>query len=86
MQTLARLQEGDIRRLQLPMFHLGVWCQPTQETDFDAARSRLGRNSSGRRSLQKRDERMGRLMPVKDDSKPFKGVAKEPDQRDTNKT
>lgn len=32
---------------------------------------------------QKRDERTGRLMQVKDDGKPFKGVAKEPDGRDT---
>jgi hypothetical protein len=34
-------------------------------------------------SWQKRDERTGRLMSVKDDGKPFKGVAKEPDGRDT---
>jgi hypothetical protein len=32
---------------------------------------------------QKRDERNGQFMPVKDDGKPFKGVAKEPDGRDT---
>ena len=32
---------------------------------------------------QKRDERTGRFMPVKDDKTPFKGVAKEPDGRDT---
>ncbi len=32
---------------------------------------------------QKRDERTGRLMAVKDDEAPFKGVAKEPDGRDT---
>ncbi len=32
---------------------------------------------------QKRDERTGELMEVKDDGKPFKGVAKEPDGRDT---
>ncbi|HET9765813.1 MAG TPA: hypothetical protein VFS60_03135 [Thermoanaerobaculia bacterium] len=32
---------------------------------------------------QKRDENTGRLMPVKDDDKPYKGVAKEPDGRDT---
>jgi hypothetical protein len=32
---------------------------------------------------QKRDERTGRLMGVKDDDRPFKGVAKEPDGRDT---
>lgn len=32
---------------------------------------------------QKRDERTGQLMEVKDDGKPFKGVAKEPDGRDT---
>lgn len=35
---------------------------------------------------QKRDERTGRLMQVKDDGKPFKGVAKEPDGRDTPRT
>jgi hypothetical protein len=33
---------------------------------------------------QKRDERTGELMAVKDDGKPFKGVAKEPDGRDTD--
>lgn len=32
---------------------------------------------------QKRDERSGHFMPVKDDGKPYKGVAKEPDGRDT---
>jgi len=32
---------------------------------------------------QKRDERSGEFMTVKDDGKPFKGVAKEPDGRDT---
>ena len=32
---------------------------------------------------QKRDERTGEFMTVKDDGKPFKGVAKEPDGRDT---
>jgi hypothetical protein len=32
---------------------------------------------------QKRDERTGRFMEVKDDGKPFKGVAREPDGRDT---
>ena len=32
---------------------------------------------------QKRDERTGQLMSGKDDGKPFKGVAKEPDGRDT---
>ena len=32
---------------------------------------------------QKRDERTGRLMSIKDDGKPFKGVAKEHDGRDT---
>ena len=32
---------------------------------------------------QKRDERNGHFMPVKDDGKPWKGVAKEPDGRDT---
>jgi hypothetical protein len=33
--------------------------------------------------FQKRDERSGHFMEVKDDGKPFKGVAKEPDGRDT---
>jgi hypothetical protein len=32
---------------------------------------------------QKRDERTGQLMGGKDDGTPFKGVAKEPDGRDT---
>jgi hypothetical protein len=32
---------------------------------------------------QKRDERTGHLMSVKDDGTPFKGVAREPDGRDT---
>jgi hypothetical protein len=32
---------------------------------------------------QKRNERNGQLMGVKNDGKPFKGVAKEPDGRDT---
>lgn len=32
---------------------------------------------------QKRDERTGQFMSVKDDGSPFKGVAKEPDGRDT---
>lgn len=32
---------------------------------------------------QKRDERTGRLMEVKQSDGPFKGVAKEPDGRDT---
>lgn len=32
---------------------------------------------------QKRDERTGALMEVKADGRPFKGVAKEPDGRDT---
>ena len=32
---------------------------------------------------QKRDERTGRLMSVKDDGSPFKGVARDPDGRDT---
>ena len=32
---------------------------------------------------QKRNERDGHLMEVKNDGKPFKGVAKEPDGRDT---
>ena len=34
-------------------------------------------------NFQKRDERTGEFMSVKDDGKPFKGVAKEPDGRDT---
>ena len=33
---------------------------------------------------QKRDERTGRLMEVKQSEGPFKGVAKEPDGRDTD--
>ena len=33
--------------------------------------------------FQKRDERTGKFMEVKDDGGPFKGVAKEPDGRDT---
>lgn len=32
---------------------------------------------------QKRDERTGQLMDVKDGGDPFKGIAKEPDGRDT---
>lgn len=32
---------------------------------------------------QKRDERTGHLMGAKADGTPFKGVAKEPDGRDT---
>lgn len=32
---------------------------------------------------QKRNERNGQFMEVKDDGKPFKGVAREPDGRDT---
>jgi len=32
---------------------------------------------------QKRDERTGQLMSVKDDGTPHKGIAKEPDGRDT---
>lgn len=32
---------------------------------------------------QKRDERTGHLMEVKSDHTPFKGVAREPDGRDT---
>ena len=32
---------------------------------------------------QKRDERTGEMMEVKSDKAPFKGVAKEPDGRDT---
>lgn len=32
---------------------------------------------------QKRDERTGRLMEVKNDGMPFKGIAREPDGRDT---
>jgi len=34
-------------------------------------------------NYQKRDERTGHFMTVKDDGTPFKGVAKEPDGRDT---
>jgi hypothetical protein len=34
-------------------------------------------------NYQKRDERTGHFMEVKDDGKPFKGIAKEPDGRDT---
>ena len=34
-------------------------------------------------NYQKRDERNGQLMEVKNDGKPFKGIAKEPDGRDT---
>lgn len=33
-------------------------------------------------NYQKRDERTGHFMTVKDDGTPFKGVAKEPDGRD----
>lgn len=33
---------------------------------------------------QKRDERTGHLMEVKQSPGPFKGVAKEPDGRDTD--
>ena len=33
--------------------------------------------------FQKRNERTGEFMEVKDDGTPFKGVAKEPDGRDT---
>lgn len=33
--------------------------------------------------FQKRDERTGQLMEVKQTPGPFKGVAKEPDGRDT---
>jgi hypothetical protein len=32
---------------------------------------------------QKRNEHNGQFMEVKDDGEPFKGVAKEPDGRDT---
>ena len=32
---------------------------------------------------QKRDERTGQLMSVKNDGTPFKGVTREPDGRDT---
>jgi hypothetical protein len=31
---------------------------------------------------QKRDERSGQLMGVKNDGRPYKGVAREPDGRD----
>jgi hypothetical protein len=34
-------------------------------------------------TYQKRDERTGRLMEVKQTPGPYKGVAKEPDGRDT---
>jgi hypothetical protein len=34
-------------------------------------------------NYQKRNERTGEFMPVKDGGTPFKGVAKEPDGRDT---
>lgn len=34
-------------------------------------------------NFQKRDERTGHFMEVKSDGTPFKGVAKEPDGRDT---
>lgn len=34
-------------------------------------------------NYQKRDERTGHFMGVKNDGRPFKGVAKEPDGRDT---
>ena len=33
--------------------------------------------------FQKRDELTGKFMEVKDDGNPFKGVAREPDGRDT---
>lgn len=33
---------------------------------------------------QKRNERNGQFMEVKNDGEPFKGVAKEPDGRDTD--
>ncbi len=32
---------------------------------------------------QKRDERAGQFMPVKNDGEPYKGIAREPDGRDT---
>jgi hypothetical protein len=35
---------------------------------------------------QKRDERTGHLMEVKQTSGPYKGVAKEPDGRDTDRS
>ena len=35
---------------------------------------------------QKRDERSGRFMKVKDDGRPLKGVDREPDGRDTEKS
>lgn len=34
-------------------------------------------------NYQKRDERTGHFMETKSDGTPFKGVAKEPDGRDT---
>lgn len=44
-----------------------------------------GRTQFQRRdgNWQKRDERTGEMMEVKSDGEPFKGVAKEPDGRDT---
>ncbi len=35
-------------------------------------------------NYQKRNERSGQFMEVKSGGKPFKGVAKEPDGRDTS--
>lgn len=35
---------------------------------------------------QKRDERTGHLMPVKQSDGPYKGIAKEPDGRDTRRS
>lgn len=35
---------------------------------------------------QKRDEHTGQLMPVKQSEGPYKGIAKEPDGRDTQRS
>jgi hypothetical protein len=37
-------------------------------------------------NFQKRNERNGQFMEVKSGGQPFKGVAKEPDGRDTSKS
>jgi hypothetical protein len=37
-------------------------------------------------NFQKRDEKTGHFMEVKQDGTPFKGVAKEPDGRDTDRS
>ena len=46
------------------------------------ARTQLRRDDG---NWQKRDERTGHFIAVKEDGKPFKGVAKEPDGRNTSK-